>query len=88
MGLFDIYSDMMRSIGDTMQGADPVGPVGAAGSMLSALFGEAGVFDQGRAGELGPQGADTAEVRYARTTLGRGSVGCLPQGERAPLPSR
>ncbi|MDY6996496.1 MAG: EspA/EspE family type VII secretion system effector [Actinomycetota bacterium] len=78
MGLFDIYSDMMRSIGDTMQGADPVGPVGAAGSMLSALFGEAGVFDQGRAGELGPLAADTAEVASVAQAM-------LPRARQTPI---
>lgn len=38
MGLFDIYSDVMKKVGETMQRADPFGPMGAAGEAVASFF--------------------------------------------------
>lgn len=38
MGLFDMYGDVMQQIGDTLKTADPFGPMGEAGDILSGLF--------------------------------------------------
>lgn len=38
MGLFDLYGDLMQQVGETMRMADPFGPVGAAGEMVTSLF--------------------------------------------------
>lgn len=43
MGLFDFYGDLMQQVGETMQKADPFGPVGAAGEMVTSLFAVQGI---------------------------------------------
>lgn len=49
MGLFDFYSDLMQRVGESMQRADPVGPIGTAGEAITSLFAVGDI-----AGDRGP----------------------------------
>ncbi|WNG88200.1 EspA/EspE family type VII secretion system effector [Mycobacterium sp. ITM-2016-00317] len=49
MSLFDFYSDLMQRVGESMQRADPVGPIGTAGEAITSLFAVGDI-----AADLGP----------------------------------
>lgn len=62
MGLFDIYSDLMQQVGETMQRADPFGPVGAAGEAVTGLLAVADIVGDHGTDAMWNLAADAGEV--------------------------
>jgi uncharacterized protein YukE len=69
MGLFDMYGDLMEKVGETMQRADPFGPVGAAGEMISGLFGAADLISEHGPDALWNLAGDFGEVASVALVL-------------------
>ncbi len=62
MGLFDTYSDVMQKLGETLRRADPIGPIGAAGDMVTGLFSAADIIGEHGVDGLWNRAADLGEV--------------------------
>ncbi len=69
MGLFDMYSDVMQKVGETMQRVDPIGPIGAAGVMVAGLFGAADLVSEHGVDALWNLAGDVGEVASVATVL-------------------
>lgn len=62
MGLFDAYSDLMQTVGDSLQKIDPFGPIGEAGEIVSGLFDSAEMLGENGPDALWNLAGNTAEV--------------------------
>ena len=62
MGLFDMYSDAMQRVAETMQRADPFGPIGAAGEVVAGLFGTVDLVSNHGVDAMWNRRADLGEV--------------------------
>lgn len=69
MGLFDTYGDLMGKVGETMQRMDPGGPIGAAGEVVSSLFGAADLIGQHGPDALWNLAGNFAEVASVALAL-------------------
>ncbi len=62
MGLFDTYSDAMQKLGENLCRADPFGPIGAAGEMVSGLFSTIDIIGEHGVDGIWNRAADLGEV--------------------------
>ncbi|MGW0161487.1 EspA/EspE family type VII secretion system effector [Mycobacterium sp. NPDC003323] len=62
MDLFDMYGDVMKTVAETMQRIDPVGPIGAAGEIVSGLFSTAELISENGIDAMWNRAADLGEV--------------------------
>lgn len=69
MGLFDTYSDAMQRVAGLMQRADPFGPIGAAGEVVSGLFGATELLGEHGADALWNLAGDIGEVSSVAMAL-------------------
>lgn len=62
MGIFDVYGDLMQTVGDALKKVDPFGPIGEAGEIVSGIFGAGELINENSADRLWSLAADTAET--------------------------